>query len=59
MAGLLKTANGIVAETSLGAYIGAEMTEYYKDGIDTLMLDVSQIKEVRMALQSYSNGFAN
>jgi HD-like signal output (HDOD) protein len=58
MAGLLKTANGIVAETSIGAYIGAEMTEYYKDGIDTLMLDVSQIKEVRMALQSYSNGFA-
>jgi hypothetical protein len=46
-------------ETSLSAYIGAEMTEYYKDGIDTLMLDVSQIKEVRMALQSYSNGFAN
>jgi len=59
MAGLLKVANGIVAETSIGAYIGAEMTEYYKDGIDTLMLDVNQIKEVRMALQSYSMGFAN
>ncbi len=59
MTGLIKVANGIVAETSIGAYIGAEMTEYYKDGIDTLMLDVSQIKEVRMALQSYSNGFAN
>lgn len=59
LVGLIKVANGIVSETSMGAYIGTEMTEYYKDGIDTLMLDVSQIKEVRMTLQSYSNVFAN
>jgi HD-like signal output (HDOD) protein len=58
MVGLIKTANGIVAETSIGAYIGAEMTSYYKDGIDTLMLNIEQIKEVRMALQSYSKGFS-
>ncbi len=58
LVGLLKVANGIVAETSIGAYIGTEMTDYYKDGIDTLMIDVKHIKEVRMALQTYSMGFA-
>jgi HD-like signal output (HDOD) protein len=55
---LLKVANGVVAETSIGAYIGAEMNEYMKDGIDTLMLDTQHIKDVRMSLQSYSMGFA-
>jgi len=58
MVALLKVANGIVAETSIGAYIGAEMTEYAKDGIDTLMLRSSHLKDVRMSLQSYSLGFA-
>lgn len=58
LVGLIKTANGIVAETSIGAYIGTEMTEYYKDGIDTLMINTEQLKEVRMALQSYSMGFS-
>lgn len=56
LVGLLKVANGIVAETSLGAYIGTEMTQYYEDGVQTLMLDAGQIKEVRMALQSYAMG---
>lgn len=56
LVGLLKVANGIVAETSLGAYIGAEMTQYYEDGLDTLMLGPHQVKEVRMALQSYAMG---
>lgn len=51
---LIKTANGIVSETSMGSYIGAEMTEQFNDGIDTLMLDDKDIKAVRMALQSYS-----
>lgn len=58
MVALLKVANGIVAETSIGAYIGAEMTEYTRDGIHTLMLKSEHIKDVRMSLQSYSLGFA-
>ncbi|MBD3767175.1 MAG: HDOD domain-containing protein [Gammaproteobacteria bacterium] len=52
---LIKTANGIVSETSMGSYIGVEMTEQFNDGIDTLMLDDKDIKGVRMALQTYSS----
>lgn len=52
---LIKTANGIVSETSMGSYIGVEMTEQFNDGIDTLMLDDKDIKAVRMALQTYSS----
>lgn len=52
--GLLKVANGIVSEVSLGAYIGQEMNDYLMDGLDTLMLDASHVKAVRMALQTYS-----
>lgn len=51
---LIKTANGIVSETSMGSYIGVEMTEQFNDGINTLMLDDKDIKSVRMALQTYS-----
>lgn len=51
---LIKTANGIVSETSMGSYIGAEMKEQFQDGKDTLMLDEKDIKSVRMALQTYS-----
>lgn len=54
MVGLLKVANGIVAETSLGAYIGEEMTRYMKDGMDALMLSKDHLKDVRMALQTYA-----
>jgi len=51
---LIKTANGIVSEMSMGSYIGAEMTEQFNDGLETLMLDDKDIKAVRMALQTYS-----
>lgn len=54
MVALLKVANGLVAETSLGAYIGEEMTSYLKDGMDTLMLSKNHLKDVRMALQTYA-----
>lgn len=55
---MLKVANAIVSEISLGAYIGSEMNDYFKDGMETLMLTNDQVKEVRMALQTYSMGFA-
>ncbi len=51
---LIKVGNGIVSEVSMGSYIGAEMTEQFKDGVDTLMIDDRDIKAVRMALQTYS-----
>lgn len=54
LVGLLKVANGIVADTSLGAYIGEEMTNYLEDGMDALMLSKANIKDVRMALQTYA-----
>ncbi len=44
---LLKVANGIVAESSLGAYIGQEMQDYIQDGIDTLMLTPEQVASVQ------------
>jgi HD-like signal output (HDOD) protein len=52
---LTKVGNGIVSETSMGSYIGAEMTDQFNDGVDTLMLDDKDIKAVRMALQTYSS----
>jgi len=50
---LLKVANGIVAEISLGAYIGKEMQDYMNDGIDTLKLMPEHLRQVRVDLQSY------
>ncbi len=52
---LIKVGNGIVSEVSMGSYIGAEMNEQFKDGIETLMLNDKDIKAVRMALQTYSS----
>jgi HD-like signal output (HDOD) protein len=51
---LIALATYIVAETSLGAYIGNEMICYADDAKETLMLEESVIKQVRMTLQSYS-----
>jgi HD-like signal output (HDOD) protein len=51
---LIKVSNGIVSETSMGSYVGAEMREQYEDGVETLMLDDNELKSVRMALQTYS-----
>jgi len=50
---LLKVANGIVAEISLGAYIGKEMQDYMDDGIKTLQLTTEHLRLARIALQSY------
>jgi HD-like signal output (HDOD) protein len=50
---LLKVANGIVAEISLGAYIGKEMQSYMDDGITTLQLTADHLRQARIALQSY------
>ncbi|MDX1351828.1 MAG: HDOD domain-containing protein [Thiomicrorhabdus sp.] len=54
MVAMIKVANAIVSEVSLGAYRGEEMRAYEKDGIDELMLDSSELKYVRSALMSCS-----
>lgn len=51
---MIKVANGIVSEISLGAYRGTEMKGYEKDGIDELMIPDDVIAEIRMAIMSYS-----
>ena len=54
MVAMLKVANSIVTEISLGAYRGAEMAAYEKDGLNELMIPDGVIKEIRTALMSYS-----
>lgn len=54
---ILKVANSIVSEISLGSYVGSEMRDYYQDGLETLMLSEADMKEVKMALQTYSLGY--
>jgi putative nucleotidyltransferase with HDIG domain len=49
---LLKVANGIVAEISLGTYIGSEMKNYMEDGINTLLLTPEYLREARLTLQN-------
>jgi len=55
MVAMLKVANAIVAEISLGAYCGGEMRQYEQDGIQELILDPEDVKEIRIALMSYSH----
>jgi HD-like signal output (HDOD) protein len=55
LAALVGLATYIVAETSLGAYIGSEMSQYADNAKDTLMIDDNVIKSARMALQTYSS----
>lgn len=54
MVAMIKVANSIVAEISLGAYRGAEMRAYEKDGAQELMISSYEIASLRAALMSYS-----
>lgn len=54
MVAMIKISNAIVAEISLGAYRGAEMAVFEKDGIEELMIPSEVISEIRSALMSYS-----
>lgn len=54
MVAMIKIANAIVSEISLGAYRGDEMRRYEKDGVQELMIPPGAIKEIRTALMSYN-----
>lgn len=54
MVGMLKIANAIVAEISLGAYCGGEARQYEQDGEHELMIESDDIKEIRKTLMTYS-----
>lgn len=54
MVAMIKVANSIVSEISLGAYRGEEMRAYEQDGLQELMIDDSVITEIRTALMSYN-----
>lgn len=54
MVAMLKVANAIVSEISLGAYCGGEFRQYEQDGIHELLLEPDTIKEIRTSLMSYS-----
>ena len=49
---MIKIANAVVAEVSLGAYRGQEMKDYEKDGMQELMIDFEVIKELRNRLMT-------
>jgi HD-like signal output (HDOD) protein len=51
---MIKVANAIVSEVSLGAYRGEEMRQYEQDGVQELLLPPNVPKEIRTALMSYS-----
>ncbi len=54
MVAMLKIANAMVAEISLGAYRGEEMRIYELDGIEELMIPTGTVNEIRTALMSYT-----
>lgn len=54
MVAMIKIANSIVSEISLGAFRGDEMQRYEADGIEELMLDDEVVSEIRTSLMSYS-----
>jgi len=54
MVAMLKVANSIVAEISLGAYRGEEMTRFEEDGIEELMITHDVVREIRSAVISYN-----
>ena len=54
MVAMIKVANAIVAEISLGAYRGEEMKNYEADGAEELMIDEEEISTIRSSLMSYS-----
>ena len=54
MVAMIKLANSIVAEISLGAYRGGEMRAYEQDGLTELMIPEHVVTEIRSALISYN-----
>lgn len=54
MVAMIKLANAMVAEISLGAYRSEEMRNYEKDGLQELMIDEDVVSEIRTALMSYN-----
>jgi HD-like signal output (HDOD) protein len=54
MVAMVKVANSIIAEISLGAYRGDEMKAYEKDGLDELMIPFEVVSEIRTAVISYT-----
>jgi len=54
MVAMLKLANAIVSEISLGAYCGGEARHYEQDGAHELMISDQTLKEIRTSLMAYS-----
>lgn len=54
MVAMLKVANSIVAEISLGAYRGEETKRYEQDGVEELMMPEEAVSEIRTGLISYN-----
>lgn len=54
MVAMLKIANTIIAEISLGAYQGSESKDYLQSGMDELLLPEEVLDELRTAILSYS-----
>lgn len=54
MVAMIKVANAVVAEISLGACRGEEMKNYEADGAEELMIDEEEISTIRSSLMSYS-----
>lgn len=52
MVALIKIANAIVSEISLGAYRSLDMKAYELDGQQELMIDDAAIKEIRLGLMT-------
>lgn len=53
---MLKVSNAIVAEVSLGAYIGEEMKDYLRDGMQELMLNPEMVNDLRQQLLASGGG---
>ncbi len=51
---MIKLANAIVAEISLGAYVSSEMRDFEKRSREELMIDPDVISEIRTSLMSYA-----
>lgn len=51
---MVKVANSIVAEISLGAYRGDEMVAYEEDGLEELMIPYEVVAEIRNVVMSYT-----
>jgi len=51
---MIKVANAIVSEISLGVYRSEEMRDYESDGLQELMIDDEVVSDIRTALMSYN-----